>query len=360
MNREVDMSRERSRYFGKGLDVGTSFVRSAERSGQEVMFRSERNAFASVDQSDFTESMLAMADMECVKSGDDIFIVGNAAMEFANVSDQNVRRPLRNGLISPSESEALPMIEMIISRMIGPARQSGELLYYSIPGEPLDTEVNLGYHKKTLQSVLQKLGYNAKPINEGLAVVFAELGGDEHFTGIGMSFGGGMVNVCFAYRSIPLLMYSITQSGDWIDERAALAVGENASYVCSIKEKGLDLTQSDGLSKIPSALGIAYDELIHSVAATLTKQVGKMVNIPKPGEPLPVVLSGGTATPRGFTERFKQALRSENFPLKIARVKLAEDPFGSVARGAMIAAQVGKGVQDKSEASSAATEERKN
>ena len=356
MRKGIDLLRETYRYFGKGLDVGTSFVRSAERGGQEVVFRSERTAFVSVDQTDFTESMLAMADMEYVKSGDDIFIVGNAAMEFANVSYQNVRRPLRNGLISPSESEALPMIEMIVSRIIRAARQSGESLYYSVPGEPLDTEVNLGYHKKTLQSMIEKLGYNAKPINEGLAVVFAELGGDEHFTGIGMSFGGGMVNVCFAYRSLPLLMFSITRSGDWIDERAAMAVGENASYVCSIKEKGLDLTQSDGLSKIPSALGIAYDELIHSVAATLTKQVGKMMNIPKLAEPLPVVLSGGTATPRGFTERFKQALRSENFPLEIARVKLAEDPFGSVARGAMIAAQAGEGAQDGSEASSTATD----
>ena len=105
MRKGVDLG-----YFGQGLDVGTSFVRSAERGGQEVVFRSERTAFVSVDQTDFTESMLAMADMEYVKSGDDIFIVGNAAMEFANVSYQNVRRPLRNGLISPSESEALPMI----------------------------------------------------------------------------------------------------------------------------------------------------------------------------------------------------------------------------------------------------------
>ena len=155
------------------------------------MFRSERNAFVSVDQTDFTESMLAMSGMEYVKRGDDIFIVGNAAMEFANVSYQNVRRPLRNGLISPSESEALPMIDMIISRITHASRQSGELLYYSMPGEPLDTEVNLGYHKKSLQSMIRKLGYNARPINEGLAVVFAELGGDERFTGIGMSFGGG-------------------------------------------------------------------------------------------------------------------------------------------------------------------------
>ncbi len=208
------MAKKRGRYFGKGLDVGTSFVRSAERSGQEVVFSSERTAFVSVDQNDFTESMLAMADMEFVKSQDDIYIVGSGAMDFANISSQNVRRPLRRGLISSSEAEALPMIEMIISRVIGAARQSGEMLYYSIPGEPIDAEVNLAYHRQTLQSMLRTLGYDAKPINEGLAVVFAELGGDDHFTGIGMSFGGGMVNVCFAYRSLPLMTFSLASGGD--------------------------------------------------------------------------------------------------------------------------------------------------
>ena len=167
------MSREprHYRYFVKGLDVGTSFVRCAESRGQEAVFRSERTAFVDVDQSDFTESMLSMAGMEFVKSKEDIYIVGGAAMEFANVSGQNVRRPLRSGLISSSEEEALPMIEMIISRVAGAARQSDEPLYYSIPGEPLDTDVNLAYHQKSLQSMLHKLGYDAKPINEGLAVV---------------------------------------------------------------------------------------------------------------------------------------------------------------------------------------------
>jgi hypothetical protein len=338
--------------------VGTSFVRSAERIGQEVLFRSERTAFVGVDQTDFTESMLELADMEYVKSGEDIYIVGSAALDFANVSSQNMRRPLRSGLISPSEAEALPMVEMIISRVAGAARQSGEALYYSIPGEPIETEINLAYHRKTLQSMLRTLGYDAKPINEGLAVVFAELGGDEHFTGIGMSFGGGMVNVCFAYRSLPLMTFSVPRSGDWIDEKAAMAVGEHSSYVCAIKEDGLDLTRTEGLSRIENALVIAYDELIQSVAVAVTREVGKMMNIPKLSEALPVIISGGTATPRGFTERFKKALADEKFPLEIARVKLAKDPFGSVARGAMIAAQVGEGFQkEAAESSSAASSE---
>jgi hypothetical protein len=329
--------------LGKGLDVGTSFLRCAERSGQDVVFRSERSAFIDLDKKDFTESMLELADMEYVRVGEEIYVVGEAAVEFANLSERKLRRPLKSGLISASEHRAIPIVEVMLSRLVGASRQPSECLYYSIPGEPLDAQVNLPYHTKTLQSILRKLGYSAEPINEGLAVVFAELGREEHFTGIGVSFGGGMVNVCFAHRSIPLLTFSIARSGDWIDEQAALAVGENPSYVCSIKEQGLDLSDPDTLPGIPNALAIAYLELIGYVARTLTKEVEKMVKIPRNAEAIPVVIAGGTATPRRFADRLTDALRAEKFPLEITRVRLARDPFGCVARGAMIAAQLKEG-----------------
>jgi hypothetical protein len=343
MSKGIDLSKEQRRYSGKGLDVGTSFIRCAERSGQEVVFRSERSAFIDIDKKEFTESMLELADMGYVRSGDDIYILGDAAMELANISEWKLRRPLRSGVISPSERDAIPIVEMILSRVVGMARQSGEAVYYSVPGEPLDASMNLTYHTRTLQSILRKLGYNAQPINEGLAIVFAELGRDDHYTGIGVSFGGGMVNVCFANRSIPVLTFSVARSGDWIDEKAAMAVGESPSYVCSIKENGLDLTDPDSLSKIPNALAIAYDELINYFAETLTREVSKMMKVPRSADPFPIVLSGGTATPRGFTDRVTEALKAHNFPLEIARVRLARDPFGSVARGAMIAAQLKEG-----------------
>ena len=192
------MARERRRYFGRGLDVGTSFVRCAEMQGQETVSRSERSAFIDLDQDDFTEGMLGMAKLEYVKNGDKLQILGNEALEFASISNKEARRPLRKGMISPSEDEAIPMIERIIRGVAGEARQAGEPLYFSVPGEPLDAEVNLAYHEKTIQGILRKLGYHPKPINEGLAVIFSELG-DEQYTGIGMSFGGGMVNVSFLF-----------------------------------------------------------------------------------------------------------------------------------------------------------------
>lgn len=336
------MAQDRRSNIGKGLDIGTSFVRSAERQRQEVAFRTERNAFIDIEQQDFTEAMLTRARVEYVKTGDQLYIVGNKAMEFANVSNRDARRPLSSGIISPSEKEALPMIEMIIKGILGKPQMDGEPLYYSVPGPPLDAEANLVYHEKTLQGMLQKLGYTPKPINEGLAVIFSELG-DRRFTGIGMSFGGGMVNVCFGFRSIPVLTFSLAMAGDWIDQNAALAVGEKASLICSIKESTLDLSKREGLSKIDNALSICYDKLITHVLDNMCKEVARMIRIPRLPEPLPIILAGGSASPKGFAERFTRALREGNFPLEIGEVKTAKDPFGCVATGALIAAQAEEG-----------------
>ena len=346
------MNRDRWQDFGKGLDVGTSFVRVGERQGQEqeVVFRSERNAFIDVDRYDFTEPMLTLAQVEYVKNGDALYIVGNQAMEFASISNRDARRPLRSGIISPSEKEALPMIEMIIRAVVGKPLQQGEPLYYSVPGPLLDAEANLMYHEKTLQGMLRELGYAPKPINEGLAVIFSELR-DRRFTGIGMSFGGGMVNVCFGFRSIPVLTFSLATAGDWIDEKAAMAVGEKASLICTIKESTLDLSKGAGLSKIDFALSVCYDKLIGYVIENLKKEIAKTIKIPRLPEPLTIILGGGTASPRGFVERFTQGLRESDFPLEIGEVRMAKDPFNCVAIGGLVAAQAEDGGKRESEPS---------
>jgi hypothetical protein len=340
------MVTDRRHDFGKGLDVGTSFVRSAEKHGQEVVFRSERNAFIDIEQQGFTEATLTRAQVQYVKSGDQLYIMGTDSMVFANIFNKEARRPLSSGIISPSEKEALPMIETIFNGILGKSQTDGEPLYYSIPGPSLDTEANLLYHEKTLQGMLQKLGYSAKPINEALAVILSELA-DDRFTGIGLSFGGGMVNVCFAFRSVPVLTFSLAKGGDWIDQNAALAVGEKASLICSIKESSLDLSKTEGLSKIENALSICYENLIAYVLDNMNKEIAKTVRIPRLPEPLPIILAGGSATPKGFIERFTRALRSSDFPLEIGEIRLAKEPLNCVAAGALTVAQVETGVVDE-------------
>ena len=79
-------------------------------------------------------------------------------------------------------------------------------------------------------SKVKKLGYKPKPLYEGLAVIFSELA-DENFTGIGISFGAGMVNICLACMSVPVFSFSVTKAGDWIDQQVAKALAETASRI---------------------------------------------------------------------------------------------------------------------------------
>jgi len=44
--------------LGKGVDIGTTFINCAEKSGDSFGFRSERDAFFDIEYSDFTKKML--------------------------------------------------------------------------------------------------------------------------------------------------------------------------------------------------------------------------------------------------------------------------------------------------------------
>ena len=61
--------------------------------------------------------------------------------------------------------------------------------------------------------MLEDLGYDVRAINEGLAVVLAELVAND-FTGVGISFGGGMCNVCLAYLGLPAVTFSTTRASN--------------------------------------------------------------------------------------------------------------------------------------------------
>jgi len=56
------------------------------------------------------------------------------------------------------------------------------------------------------------------------------------------------------------------------------------------------------------------------------------------GKPIPMVLSGGTAMPKGFRDRFEKLLKESEFPLPLSEIRMAESPLNSTAKGALVAA----------------------
>ena len=322
---------------GKGLDIGTAFIYCAQKFGPTITFRIQRDAFFDIEYSGFTRGILEKSEVKYVLSNGKIYVVGDDAIKFANAFGRNLRRPMRSGVISPREEEALPVLEVIIKSVLGEPSEKEELCYYSVPGTPVDADFDTIYHENLIKEFLEKLGYRPKPINEGLATVFSELA-EDNFTGMGISFGGGMTNVCLAIMGVPAISFSIARAGDWIDEEVAKATNQPVSKITTFKETFFNLKKPEGsMNRVEQALLIYYNYLIEYVLEQIKKEFEKKTAL-ELGEPITMVISGGTAKPPGFIERFKAILGRTDFPFKIKEIRLAPHPLYTVVKGALIAA----------------------
>ncbi len=319
-----------------GLDIGTSRIVLSRGAGSSAKTDTQLNAFVSVPFSKFTESILKQNKVNYhLNGGREIFIFGTESEKFADFFNTDARRPMRNGVLNPSEENGLLVIQSIIEKLL-PKSKKNEPVCFSVPGPGREMTSDLVYHEAMLKNLLSSLGYHGKAINEGLAVIFAELE-SENFTGIGISCGGGMCNVCLAYMSVPVFAFSTSKAGDYIDTSVASVTGEATTRIRVIKEGGFDLRKSPK-DKYESALGIYYEEMILALVEALRTDFVRAANLPRMDRPIPIVLSGGTASPKGFVEKFRDALDNAELPFKVSDVRLASDPLTATARGCAIAA----------------------
>ena len=253
----------------------------------------------------------------------------------------NTRRAMCQGGLSSIENEGIGIIQAILKTLIEKPKQFGETLCFGVPGDPIDRPGAVIYHESMLKRVIGSLGYTPISVNEGMAIVLSELSQDD-FTGIGISMGGGMCNVCLSYLSFPVITYSIQMAGDYIDLMVEKSVGEPATKVKEIKEETLDLSAAPK-DRVGTALHIFYDELIRKLLESIRRVLSSSDKIPKISTPIPIVLSGGTAMPNGCREKFGTLLKNISLPVEISDVRLAEDPLTTTAKGALIMAMTEAG-----------------
>jgi len=319
-----------------GLDVGTSKILVARRTGRGLEASVEVNAFIPLPYSRITENILLQNKVHYYQENGQFFVYGNSAEQFASLFNAETRRPMSRGLINPHEPEALTLIRVIIQGLVKKSKNDEELVCFSVPGAPVESPDDLIYHEEFLKNYLTELGYRVRSINEGQAVVFSELE-KESFTGIGISAGGGMCNVCLAFLSVPVISFSVSKAGDYIDQSVGSVTGESATRVKMVKEASLDLTRTPQ-NKMEEALHIYYDEVIQNLVKHLNQSLGKASNVPKLDRAVPVVLAGGTSRPKGFLDRFEKVLRASKCPIEISEVRISTRPMQATAAGALVAA----------------------
>ena len=320
-----------------GLDVGTSRVVMAQQNEVgRYDYRSQLNAFVALPYSKMTENVLRKENIPHMVEGDQLIVHGNESERFADLLQVESRRPMTKGVLNANEPSSGEMMKQLIGSLSGGEPGGGRSIYYSVPAALLGEETNVTYHEATLGQILREMGYAPKAINEGLAVVYGEME-DTNYSGIGISCGGGLCNVCLAYLSVPVLSFAVPKAGDFIDQSASQITGELSTRIRITKESNFHINghYSD---KVQQVLGVYYDDMIKSLVDGLNQTLANTRNMPRIAKPVPIVLSGGTAMPQGFRERFEKMLEESAFPLAVSEVRMASDPLTATAKGALVAA----------------------
>ncbi|MCA2971497.1 MAG: hypothetical protein INH43_23530 [Acidobacteriaceae bacterium] len=319
-----------------GLDVGTSRIVAAWPVDHGYRFTSQLNSFVALPNSRMTEGVLRKERIPHTVRGSEIIVHGNESERFADLLGAELRRPMTKGFLNPAEPDSMPIMQHLLLQLLGTAAHARQKLFFSVPAPPIGAHDSLTYHEATLRQILGELGYEARPLNEGLAVIYSELE-SSNYTGIGISFGGGLCNVCMSYLAVPVIQFSVPKGGDFIDTNAAAVTGELVNRIRMVKEDGFFFNPISP-DKAHQVLSVYYDDVIQTLVQTMRDVFQQAKSLPRLGRPVPLVLSGGGVLAGGFRERFEQALRQNDFPVPVSEVRLAAEPLHATARGAVIAA----------------------
>ncbi|HVN07024.1 MAG TPA: hypothetical protein VMT86_21550 [Bryobacteraceae bacterium] len=331
------MSNEEQEYTQPlGLDVGTSRMVVARAKDKKQTYDVQLNAFLTLPYSKLAESLLQRENVFHQVDGKEIVVAGDDAERFAEVFHVETRRPMANGVLNPEEPHSLAVVRRIITKVVGKAAAPGQKVFFSVPAQGPSLNGAIRYHEASIRQILSELGYTATPIEEGLAVVYGELA-SSNFSGVGISCGSGLCNVCLAVLSVPVISFSVPKAGDYIDTNAALVTGDRANRLRISKEKAFQLNGFT-TDRVHNALTVYYQEVITELIGSLRAQISSAQKLPKIEQSVPLVLSGGTTMPRGFLDHFTRILQAEEFPLRLSEVRVSMDPLHATARGALMAA----------------------
>lgn len=327
--------------MASGFDFGTyTILHSRRDENGEIKIKEEINAFLEIELKDrFTFNMLKKSNVKLIERENVAYIIGKASVNLAYTLQLNLRRPMKDGILNSSESDSHRLLSIMAYSLIGEIPQDKEILYYSVPASSKDT--NADYHQKALADILKKYKINNKtllafPINEALAIIFAEL---EHKnnTGIALSFGSGMVNCCYSKFSQIVFAFSSVNGGDWLDSTVAAATNQNVTVVNQEKTK-ISLLKP-ATNALERAVHIQYNLLIEKTVSAIKEALNNAGNKIRSNEPIDFVLAGGTSSPEGFADIFKDELTKARLNIEIGDVIKPKDPLYSVAKGCLIAAE---------------------
>lgn len=151
--------------------------------------------------------------------------------------------------------------------------------------------------------------------------------------------GAGMANTVVIHQGDPLVEFSLTRSGDYIDKSVGQALDMSPSLIQQEKEAGIDLYNPVG--EIAEAISVYYGAVIKYTLENIAYELNKRKkDLPIFRDPVPLVVSGGLTLADGFVNKVQEVSKNIEFPINIGNIRRAAEPMRSVAHGCLLAAHL--------------------
>jgi intein/homing endonuclease len=178
-----------------GFDCGTyNLVVCKRGKDNKFEYKKEVNAFLEIPLDNrFVFNMMKNAGVPLIERDNVAYALGQRAVDIAyTMPSLDLKRPMIHGCVNPKEAHSFQIMSIMIHSLLDELNQDKETLYYSVPANAINEETDADYHGKVIDAIFKAFqdehGYSVKanPINEGLALVYSELGA-KAYTGLGIS-----------------------------------------------------------------------------------------------------------------------------------------------------------------------------
>jgi hypothetical protein len=330
------------------VDIGTMFYQTAEKMDDgAIKTQIVRNAFVELAAGDDTEELLTRNGWNFVKDDDPklgikYYITGEDSLKVAKLFPGTVklRRPLEGGVLNKGEDKKLLVLGKIIESTIGDATDDKSVVTTCVSSESVDESQDSTFHRRRVEALFAKGGWNVRIIEEAHAVILSERptitepdGTESAYSGIAISWGAGRVNCVLSYKGVQVVGMSAARSGDWLDKKVAEATGIDEALCVSYKEKLLDLDDPDFDSEIAMAYDAYHDQLFKYVINLFSKKFQEIKS--QFDASLDIVVAGGTSCVKGFIPKLKKVVDGMKLPFTIREIRHAKDPRNAVVYGCL-------------------------
>lgn len=325
-----------------GNDPGTMFFQTAEKIGNEIVYKTMRNSFVEMDATEDMEQILTQNKWQYIKDDKKYYILGEDSLRVAKMFPGKVelRRPMQDGVLNKGEDKKVLVMTKMLEDAIGKATDDNSVVCLCVSSESIDSNIDNTFHRARLEGMVKRLGYKTKVIEEGLAVILSERpimiekdGTESPYSGIGISFGSGRVNCVLAYKGLQIIGMSSNRSGDFIDRKVSEQTDTPLAQVTGLKENKLDFDNMDDEDDVIFALDAYYSNMLEYTFKNFASKFSEVKS--KFDAPLDIVIAGGTAMPNGFKNKVSEVIQNLDLPFKVKEIRMAKDVRNAVVKGCL-------------------------